>query len=107
MKVHLNQIPEEGKHLEGEEPSHVLDLPEPELRRAVSPIRYSLDVGLSEGGIFATGSLAVDLEMKCVNCLEAFPYTAEINDFACQIELTGAEMVDLTPSVREDILLAL
>ncbi len=75
--------------------------------RPVSPIRYSLDLGLSDGGLFATGLVAIDFEMKCVSCLEAFPYSIEIEDFACQVELTGAEMVDLTPLVREDILLAL
>ncbi len=107
MKVHINQIPIEGKHIEGEADHGLLDLHEPEMVRAVSPVSYSLEVGLSEGGLFATGQIGVDFEVKCVNCLESFSYPVAIDDFACQIELTGAEMVDLTPSVREDILLAL
>ncbi|MDB6153125.1 MAG: hypothetical protein JWL90_1578 [Chthoniobacteraceae bacterium] len=107
MKVHIKQIPEEGKHIEGEEPNTVLELHEPEILRALSPIRYSLDAGLSDGGLFATGSIGVDFERHSVRSLEAFPYSVEIEDFACQIELTGVEMVDLTPLVREDILLAL
>ena len=58
MKVHVLQIPEEGLHIEGEEPSDILDL-ESARARATGPIAYVLDVGLSEGGLFATGTLSV------------------------------------------------
>jgi uncharacterized metal-binding protein YceD (DUF177 family) len=106
MKIHLKQIPTEGLHIEGTDPRSLLDLQD----RSVQPltdIDYTLDVGLSEGGLFATGQLGVDLELECVSCLERFRYPLRVRDFACQIELTGSEMVDLTEPVREDILLAL
>ena len=106
MKVHLNQIPTEGLHVEGEDPNSILDLHDP-LVTPVSPVRYSLDVGLSDGGLFATGELGVDLEVECVGCLEKFRYPLQVPNFACQTELTGAELVDLTEPMREDILLAL
>ena len=106
MKVHINQIPTEGLHLEGTESAKLLDLREDAVRPA-SDIRYSLDVGLSDGGLFATGQIDLDLDLECVACLERFPYPLEIADFACQVELSGAESVDLTEPVREDILLAL
>ncbi len=106
MKVHILQIPSEGLHLEGEEPSSVLELND-EIARPTGPIAYALDVGLSEGGLFATGSLSVPLDLVCVACLEHFPFTLEVPDFACQMELTGRETVDLTERVREDTLLAL
>ena len=106
MKVHIQQIPPEGLHLEGEEPGSVLDLND-EIARPAGPIAYSLDVGLSEDGLFATGSLSVPLDLVCVACLEHFPFSLQVPDFACQIELTGRETVDLTEQVREDTLLAL
>ena len=106
MKVHLNQIPDEGLHVEGVESSKILDLHEPAVR-PVSDVRYALDVGVSDGGLFATGTLGVDLDLECVACLERFSYPLEVADFACQVELTGSESVDLTGMVREDILLAL
>ena len=106
MKVHLNQIPHEGMHVDGEEPNSILDLDEP-LFTPISPVRYSLDIGLSEGGLFATGELGVDLEVECVSCLEKFSYPLTVPEFACQIEMTGSELVDLTEPMREDILLAL
>ena len=106
MKIHLHQIPAEGLHLESTESSRLLDLHEAGIQ-PVGDIRYSLHVGLSDGGLFATGTVGVDLELECVACVERFRYPLEVADFACQLELTGAESVDLTWLVREDILLAL
>ena len=106
MKIHLNQIPTDGLHVEGSDPSAILDLHERGLQ-AVSDVTYSLEVGLSDGGLFATGQIGVDLELECVACLERFRYPLRVPDFACQVELTASETVDLTEPIREDILLAL
>ena len=106
MKIHLNRFPTEGLHIEGEEPHEILQIQD-ELYRPISPVRYSLDVGLSDGGLFATGTLAVDLDMECVRCLNRFTYALEVPDFAVQVELSSSETVDLTEEIREDILLAL
>ena len=106
MKIHINQIPVDGLHLEGEESADILELQD-ESVRAISPISYVLDVGLSHGGLFATGSLSTDLEMECVCCLNRFRYSLQVPNFAVQVELSNSESVDLTDNVREDILLAL
>jgi uncharacterized metal-binding protein YceD (DUF177 family) len=106
MKVHLRQIPVEGLHLDGEE-----ECPIPELAAegviCTEPLRYSLDLGISEGALWVTGSLAQPVELKCVRCLEAFRYDIEVHAFSIHHELTGPEVVDLTPYLREDILLNL
>lgn len=108
MKIHLRQIPPHGLHLEGEEGAEIVELRDDwQHARPVSPVRYVLDVGLSDGGLFATGTLAVDLQLECVACLEKFVYPLRVENFAFQTELTGSETVDLTPHIREDILLAL
>lgn len=106
MKVHLNQIPAEGLHVEGSDPASILDLQDPQVR-PVGEVTYQLDIGLSDGGLFATGELGIDLELECVSCLEKFAYPLSVPTFACQMELGGTELVDLTEAMREDILLAL
>jgi len=106
MKVHLKQIPPEGLHLEGEDPAAILELNDPSVQPK-GDVRWALDIGLSEGGLFATGQLAVDLGLQCVSCLKKFTYPLRVEDFATQMELAGSETVDLTDQVREDILLAL
>jgi uncharacterized metal-binding protein YceD (DUF177 family) len=78
-----------------------------EVVRSNGPVRYWLDVGLSKGGLFATGCLEGEFTMECVACLEMFKYPLRIDPFACQVELEGRETVDLTPHIREDIFLAL
>lgn len=106
MKVHLKQIPHEGKRFEGEDPATILDLHEENVQ-PTSPVWYELDIGLSDGGLFATGRTGVEMELMCVTCLEKFRRPIEVADFATQVELTGSETVDLTDPLREDILLAL
>jgi uncharacterized metal-binding protein YceD (DUF177 family) len=107
MKVHLAQIPQGGTlHLEGEEDAAPLGL-EAAGATPVSHLEYSLDVGLSEGGLFATGRLAVPVRMTCVSCLDPFVREIISDPFALQMDLGGSESVDLTPEVREDIHLLL
>jgi DUF177 domain-containing protein len=106
MKVHLKQIPAEGIHLEGKEVTDILELEENQIR-PLKPVEYSLDIGVSGSGLFVTGSLAVDVELECVSCLNRFVFPIRVQNFVAQIELRGPELVDLTPWVREDILLAL
>lgn len=107
MKVHVLQIPlDEGKHYEGEELNSILELDDPRTV-PISPITYSLEVGVSEGGLWAHGPIGVDIDCECVRCLIRFVLPIRVDDFACQIELEGREMVDLTENIREDILLAL
>jgi uncharacterized protein len=107
MKIHLRQIPADGLHLAGEETDDILQIEGPEPVRALGPLRYALDLGLSEGGLWATGAISMDVELQCVRCLETFPYPVRIEDFALQMDLAGEETIDLTPLLREDILLAL
>ena len=107
MKIHQRQIPDDGLHIEGEESAEVIDLPKTDGLRALGPLRYSLDVGMNADGIWATGELGIDLELTCVRCLEAFNYPLEVNEVAVEMERPATETVDLTPVLRDDILLAL
>jgi len=106
MKIHLRQIHEEGLHLEGEEDCTIPDLTTEDVRCA-GPLRYALDLGISEGALWATGSLAQPVELRCVRCLEPFPFQIEAKAFSLHLDLTGPEVIDLTPHLREDILLNL
>jgi uncharacterized metal-binding protein YceD (DUF177 family) len=106
MKIHLRQISADGLHLEGEEDCPIPQL-DPEEVRCAGPLRYSLYLGISEGALWANGTLNQPVELRCVRCLEAFPFEIEVKDFTLHTELTGPEEIDLTPFLREDILLNL
>lgn len=107
MRIHLNQIPEGGTaYFEEDLDPSFLEL-DGENESADSPVRCALDVGVSGSGLFATGQVDVTLRLRCVACLEIFDFPLSLTNFALQIELEGRESVDLTPYIREDILLVL
>jgi uncharacterized metal-binding protein YceD (DUF177 family) len=106
MKVHLKQIPTQGLHLEGEEECPIQDLESEDIRCA-GRLHYAIDVGVAGGGLWANGSLSQPVELRCVSCLENFVHEIRVPAFAVHMELHGPETVDLTPFVREDILLNL
>ncbi len=106
MKVHLKQISTEGLHLEGEE-----ECPIPELAtdgiRCAGLLHYDINLGVSGGALWARGSLSQPVELRCVSCLEKFVHEIQVPAFAVHTDLYGPESVDLTPFMREDLLLNL
>jgi uncharacterized metal-binding protein YceD (DUF177 family) len=106
VKVHLKQIPPEGLHLEGDEDCLIADL-ESEGIRCAGPMQYNIDLGVAEDSLWANGSLKQPVELTCVGCLEKFVQVVQVPAFAVHTELHGPETVDLSPFMREDILLNL
>ena len=106
MKVHLKQIPTQGLHLEGDEDCPIQEV-ESEGIRCAGPLHYDIDLGVTGGGLWANGLLSQRVELRCVSCLEKFAYEIRVPAFAVHTELLGPETVDLTPFMREDILLNL
>jgi len=106
MKVHLKQIPSEGLHLEGEEDCPIAEL-ETEEVSCLGPLSHKIDIGVSGGALWATGSLKQTVKLRCVACLESFTHDIKVPAFALRTELHGPETIDLTPFMREDLLLNL
>lgn len=106
MKIHLKQIPPEGLHLEGDEECPIPEL-ETEGIRCTGPLHYSIDLGVTSGALWASGSLSQAVEVRCVACLEKFVHEIQVPAFAIHTELPGPETIDLTPFMREDLLLNL
>jgi uncharacterized metal-binding protein YceD (DUF177 family) len=75
--------------------------------RCSGPLRYDIDVGVADGGLWASGSLSQPVELHCVSCLRKFVHEIRVPNFAVHTELHGPEMIDLTPFIREDLLLNL
>jgi uncharacterized metal-binding protein YceD (DUF177 family) len=106
MKIHLKQVPAHGLHLDGDEDCPIHDL-EAEGVRCAGPLYYNIDVGIAGGALWARGSLSQPVELRCVSCLENFVHDIQVPAFAVHTELHGPETVDLTPFIREDLLLNL
>jgi len=106
MKVHLKQIPPHGLHFQGEEDCPIQELASEGIRCA-GPLHYDIDVGIADGGLWANGSLSQSVELRCVLCLQKFVHEIRVPSFAVHTELRGPETIDLTPFIREDLLLNL
>ena len=106
MKIHLKQVPAQGLHLDGDEDCPIDDL-EAEGIRCAGPLHYNIDVGIAGGALWARGSLSQPVELRCVSCLENFVHNIQVPAFAVHTELHGPETIDLTPFMREDLLLNL
>jgi uncharacterized protein len=106
MKIHLKQVPAQGLHLNGDEDCPLDDL-EAEGILCAGPLHYNMDVGVAGGALWARGSLSQPVKLRCVSCLENFVHDVQVPAFAVHTELHGPETVDLTPFMREDLLLNL
>jgi uncharacterized metal-binding protein YceD (DUF177 family) len=106
VKIHLKQIPAQGLHLDGDEDCPIHDL-EAEGIRCAGRLHYNIDLGIAGGALWARGSLSQPVELRCVSCLEKFVHEIQVPAFAVHTELRGPETVDLTPFMREDLLLNL
>jgi uncharacterized protein len=106
MRINLREIPEEGLELSGEIGEDIFQLP-PDHPQPAGPVRYDLHVEIVGETVVVRGSLEADFEMSCVRCLDPFRFRVHLPDALFAEEIEGQETIDLTESVREDILLAL
>ncbi|MGD0351792.1 MAG: YceD family protein [Verrucomicrobiota bacterium] len=113
LSVNLHHLEAHELHLQDELPVKELDLDVHDpMIRAEQPLRYDITVQKLDDGILVTGSLRLTLECNCVRCLEAFRHELNLADWTCHLPFAGEERVpvdndcvDLTPYLREDILL--
>jgi uncharacterized protein len=88
-----------------------LDFPD-ELVHARQPVRYDLTAQKSGPNVLVQGKVALVLDCECARCLKAFQQRVALEHWTALVPLAGPEKagikddgVDLTPFLREDILL--
>jgi uncharacterized protein len=112
--VNVKNLEKESEILEGELTVEELALQGlDELIRNVGPLEYQLEVEMQAAGVLAIGCLSMKLTCDCGWCLQPFEHLVELEEWSCLAPLEGDDAVeirddcvDLTPFVREDILLA-
>jgi uncharacterized metal-binding protein YceD (DUF177 family) len=112
LKVNIRRLEADTVSLRGELPMDKLALDHPdELIHARRPVRYNLTAQKAGGGFLVQGQVSLELDCECSRCLKAFKLPLELN-WTVHVPLEGEEKaeikddcVDLTPFLREDILL--
>lgn len=115
LTFNIRHLENKELHLAGLLPLEELELDlNDEVILPSGPLEYDLNAQELDDALLVQGTLRLPLEMHCVRCLKKFPYPLELEDWTCHLPLTGedavvleGDLVNLTPQIREDILLAL
>ena len=114
LLLNLRHIEDKNIRLEGELSVQDLEIENlDEMIHTQHPVAYDLEAQKLEHAVLVTGSLEVDLDCECVRCLTPFRHHLVLDDWACHLPLIGedkaavvSDCIDLTPYIREDIVLA-
>ena len=113
LLINLRHLEEQELKLKGELPVAELELDlKDDMCQAAQPLVYDLEVQEMEHELLVQGELRLSLQCECVRCLKSFEYTLKLKHWTRLLPLQGDEKVpvdndcvDLTPYLREDILL--
>jgi uncharacterized protein len=107
MIIEAGKVPPEGGRYAGEEPSAVLEIEGEADLRAGGALRYDLSARVVSGELIVTGRLDLDMAFRCSRCAEFFALHVQEPRFEFVHALKDRwESVELTPDMREAILLA-
>ena len=114
LLFNLRHLEEKNLHLKGELSVAEMDVETlDEVIHVREPLAYDLEVQRIEDGVLVQGTLAVTLDCECVRCLKPHRHALHFDRWVCHLPLEGEDRavvvndcVDLTPHIREDIVLA-
>jgi uncharacterized metal-binding protein YceD (DUF177 family) len=112
--VNLRHLEKKNVELEGELTPKELGFENlDEVVKAKEPVRYELEVEQNGANLLIQGALETTLDCECVRCLKPFKYDLKLDPYDLLVPLEGEDkahvdndLVDLTPYLREDTLLA-
>src|SRR5262245_30041248 len=114
LLINLRHLEDKNVRLQGELTAQELEIEHlDELIQARGPLTYDLEAQKLDQSVLVTGSLQLELDCECVRCLTPFRRVLELEGWVCHLPLEGedkalviSDCIDLTPQIREDIVLA-
>lgn len=108
MRIEISKVPEDGGLYEEEVPAAVLELESDPHVRVEGAIACRFTVQKVNQDLVVRGAVRVPLSLECSRCACFFSTTlADLSFLRAYDVPEGAETVDLTQDIREDILLNL
>jgi len=106
MIIEIFKLSPEGSNLTGEDPGEILELENDKFAHAAGPVKYDLFAYIVSHELIVKGTLTVELSMLCGRCAEFFSTFVTVSSFLHAYPISdGVDKVDVTPDIREDILL--
>lgn len=108
VQFDLVDLPSEGVDLDGVVPTEELELADEARTWFTSPVTYHLHLEAINGGndLLVRGNLKTSLESICDRCETVFAWNIDTNDVCHEVENAFGTTVDLSESLREDILMS-
>ena len=106
--IETGRLRQQPEKLRGTEPAAFLEFAPGDDFRPDGDLAYDLTVQCVSGELIVLGTLKINLVCRCARCGDDFSKKMVISDFCRSFPLTSKnELINLTPDMREDILLAL
>ena len=106
MKINVKRIPVDGEDFKGSESPEILELSDADVAFE-RPVAFELHAQMQGRSLLVTGRLRTEATFRCSRCLRVFRQALVVGQFVVLQELSGEDFVDLTPQMREDIILEL
>ena len=107
IKVNTSHIGPEGVTLEGEEESSSLEMCDIRTGAAVGFIFYKLQCQMAGRDLLVTGSVKLAVKAQCARCLRKLDKVVEAINVCHHFEGVSDREIDITPEIREDVLMAM
>lgn len=114
LLLNLRDLEDQDVVLDGEIPVEDLGFDfNDDIIHFTQPLKYHLNAQSLDDALLIRGKLELTLDCECARCVKPFDYPIEFPDWVCHIPTEGEEKaqinkgsVDLTPYIREDMVLA-
>lgn len=107
FSIDLRSLPSDGKDISGQEPASFFALEPSDTIQAVSPMKYELHLERDGDELLISGRVEATFTLECGACLERFQQRVELPHYASEVEIAKDSTINLTDTIREDILLTL
>lgn len=115
IPLNLTHVQKKPQRLEGTVKPEELEMSSrDELIHINQQLRYELNADWMGDAVLVQGDVELPAECDCARCLKSFTHMVKLTGYALHLPIKGEDVVeiiddcvDLTPYLREDILLAL
>lgn len=108
MNILIHRISPDGSTYTGTEEPEILELEGDRFSRRIQPLHYRLFAERVGRELIVRGTVSARMELQCARCAEFFSTTVTDSSFLRAYDIPeGTESVDITPDLREAVLLLL
>ena len=108
MTIDTRIIPEnESLVIEGNVVKDIWQLSESDIVKSAGPLEFKVTASIVDENLLVRGDFAAPFTSECPHCLDTFKFLVNLTAHSLLLPIEGNSTIDLTNSIREDIILAL